>query len=58
MKTIAIVGATGLVGQKLRDVFDASDVKADFLLFANKSAGSRMTIQHKALKVMDVKQLP
>lgn len=57
MKTIAIVGATGLVGNKLADVFSASDFNAKFLAFADKSAGTTITIQNRKVRVLPVTQL-
>lgn len=57
MKTIAIVGATGLVGNKLADVFSASDFNAKFLAFADKSAGTTITIQNRRVRVLPVTQL-
>ncbi len=51
MKTIAIVGASGLVGEKLRDILADKAANSNIRLFGNNSIGQKVEFRHRKLTV-------
>lgn len=55
MLKIAIVGATGLVGQSFMQVLEEKNIKADYTLFASaKSKGKRIHFMNKEYEVQEL----
>lgn len=57
MKTIAIVGATGLVGEKLTEILATNAPCANVRLFANTSAGQKITFRNKPVAIESIDSL-
>ena len=57
MKTIAIVGACGLVGDKLMDLLSERLPKTTVRLFGNSSVGTRVLFRNKPTLIEDCKAL-
>ena len=57
MKTIAIVGACGLVGDKLIDLLSERLPKTSVRLFGNSSVGTRVIFRNKPTLIEDCKAL-
>ncbi len=50
-KTVAIVGATGLVGEKLTEIMQSKLTDCDVRLFGNTQAGKRINFRNKRVTV-------
>ncbi|MCM1533799.1 MAG: aspartate-semialdehyde dehydrogenase [Corallococcus sp.] len=51
MKTIAVVGANGLVGEKLTQILQDKALNSEIRLFGNSSVGKRVAFRHKRVTV-------
>lgn len=57
MKSIAIVGATGLVGEKLTEILSTNLTNANVRLFANTSAGQKIVFRNKPTVIEPIDDL-
>lgn len=54
MYNIAIVGASGLVGNSLISQINKYNITANYMLFGHKSVGTHMTVCHNKLTILDI----
>jgi len=58
MKKIAIIGALGLVGSKIRQVLEEEDIKGEFIFFDTlKNAGKCLKYNRKKYKVLELNEV-